>query len=108
LEPKAVNTYENGIFSQEILREAGAREVLLVTSAMHMPRAVGVFEKLGLTVVPAPTDFNVTENDWRALWRQPLPGALLNLVPDANNAYVTQRALKEYLGILVYGLRGWL
>ncbi len=51
------NTYENAIFSKR-LAEPGADEVwLLVTSAYHMPRAVGVFRKLGWSVVPAPVDF---------------------------------------------------
>lgn len=108
LETKAINTHENGVFSRDILRDAGVEEVLLVTSAMHMPRAMGVFENLGLAVTAAPADFTVTANDWQALWRQSLLGYLLNLVPDANNVYVTQLALKEYLGILVYGMRGWL
>lgn len=107
-QPHSRNTYEDAVFSTQILREKGVRQILLVTSAMHMPRAMLLFQAQGLEVTPVAADFNVTERfdsdddgwNWRA-W-------LIGLVPSADNLALTTRCLKEYLGILVYALRGWL
>lgn len=103
-EPKSLNTYENAVNVQKILDQKGIKEVLLVTSAFHMPRARLVFEKLGMKVIPAPTDFSVTEekiNDFT------LGTILVYLLPDANYFNQTAIALKEYLGLLIYYLKGW-
>src|SRR3990172_8779662 len=53
------NTYENAVLTRELLEPLGIDSILLVTSAMHMPRSVPLFEKQGFDVIPAPTDFNV-------------------------------------------------
>ena len=55
LEGKSHNTYENAVYSSQILKGVGIGEILLVTHAWHMPRAVEAFEKAGMRVVPAPT-----------------------------------------------------
>jgi len=73
-----------------------------------MPRAVRVFERQGLEVIPAPTDFLVTQADWQYLREAGLHTQLINLLPSAGNLELTTRALKEYIGIAVYRLRGWL
>ncbi|WP_341648475.1 YdcF family protein [Thauera humireducens] len=54
-EARSRDTRENALFSAQILREADVRHVLLVTHAMHMPRAQAAFESAGLIVTPAPT-----------------------------------------------------
>ena len=71
LENKSQNTHENAVFSKVILDEKGIKKILLVTSATHMPRAVALFQKLGLEVIPLPVDYSVTladiswnEQDW--------------------------------------------
>jgi uncharacterized SAM-binding protein YcdF (DUF218 family) len=107
-EPNSRNTYENALYSQAILEEAGVETILLVTSALHMPRSVRLFEKQGVTVIPAPADYIVSETDWRYLWNVGLAGQMLNLIPGAENLHYTTQALKEYIGLFVYGLRGWL
>lgn len=108
LEDQSRNTYENAIFSQKILAEYNIQRIVLVTSAWHMPRAVGVFEKAGLEVIPAPTDFTLTDADIEQLGSFNLATQLINWLPSASNLELTDMALKEYLGILVYRLRGWL
>jgi len=108
LESTSRNTYENGINSREILEQEGIKRILLVTSATHMPRAVRVFERQGLEVIPAPTDFLVTQADWQYLREAGLHTQLINLLPSAGNLELTTLALKEYIGIAVYRLRGWL
>ncbi len=55
MDDKSLNTYENAQFSSRILKGAGIGEILLVTHALHMPRAVEAFEKSGMKVIPAPT-----------------------------------------------------
>ncbi|MBN1936628.1 MAG: hypothetical protein JW934_18345 [Anaerolineae bacterium] len=59
-------------------------------------------------VIPAPTDFLLTQADWEFSTRSSLAVQFRNLLPRADNLDHTTDALKEYIGILVYGLRGWL
>lgn len=106
-EPEALNTYENAVNVQQILTARGISKVLLVTSAMHMPRSVQIFQRQGIDVIPAPTDFQVSENEMAAMTRTP-KAAILNLLPDVVNLRLFTSAIKEYLGIWVYGWRGWL
>ncbi len=108
LESRSLNTYENALYSRRILEQEGISRIVLVTSAFHMPRAVALFEHQGFEVVPAPVDYAVTQARWEALWSPNLPSLLLNLLPSAGNLENTTVALKEYLGILIYHLRGWL
>lgn len=102
------NTYEDALYSAKLLREKGISRIILVTSAIHMPRSVGLFEKQGLEVIPAPTDFTVTQQGWQNLIKNSISGYIFNFLPSAENLSTTNRALKEYLGILVYGINGWL
>lgn len=108
LETASRNTYENALETGAILESRGIRSVILVTSAMHMPRAYAVFAETGLDVVPAPTDFLVTQEDWECFTQPDVVVQLFNLLPTADNLAVTTRVLKEYVGIFVYKLRGWL
>lgn len=106
-DPHSLNTYQNAVNVRAILDQRGLNRVLLVTSAMHMPRSLLVFKKQGIEAVPAPTDFLVTEFD-RPQRDTNTQAALLNALPDANHLAKTTKALKEYIGMLVYRLRGWL
>lgn len=107
LEAESRNTYENALFSKQLLADRGMDEVLLVTSAMHMPRSLPLFEAQGLRVMPAPTDYLVSDAEWRHLWDGGPTVTLINLLPNVEYLTYTTRALKEYIGIAVYGLRGW-
>ncbi len=108
LEEESANTYENAIFTKNILAPRGITRIILVTSAFHMPRSVAVFEKQGFEVIPAPTDFIVTQFDQTLPFSQVWPNYLFSLFPSAGNLDQTTLALKEYLGILTYWARGWL
>lgn len=108
VESAARNTYENARYSRDKLAEAGLDDILLVTSAMHMPRSVPLFEQQGLTVTPAPTDYLVSESEWQHLWRGGFTVTAINLLPNVEYLTYTTRALKEYIGLLVYRARGWL
>lgn len=106
-DPTSLNTYENAVNVKKIMDTQGIRRILLVTSAMHMPRSLLIFKHLGIDAIPAPTDFNTTENDWRELQTNSA-AIVLNILPDSDRLHQTTRALKEYLGLVIYRLRGWL
>jgi len=106
-ETQALNTYENALYTKKILEQRGIKQSLLVTSASHMPRSLRVFQKQGIDVIPSPTDFLVTQLDWEQLQMSP-QATLLNLLPSAENLKQTTQALKEYLGLIVYWLKGWI
>jgi len=108
IEGQSRNTYENALYSARILKELGIDEILLVTSASHMPRSVRLFEAQGLQVTALPTDFTVTEKSWQDLTQLDIRVQILNLLPNAGYLSETTRALKEYLGLVIYSLRGWL
>lgn len=106
-ETQAVNTYENALYTKEILEQRGIKKSLLVTSASHMPRSLRVFQKQGIDVIPAPTDFLVTQVDWEHLQSTP-QATVLNLLPSADHLKQTTQAIKEYIGMVVYWLKGWI
>lgn len=104
---ESCNTYEDAKFSAGLLREQGIGRALLVTSAFHMPRAVRLFEAQGIEVVPLPVDYTVTDSEWQGLASPDWRSAALSIFPSVENLSLTTKILKEYLGILVYDLRGW-
>ncbi len=106
-ESKSNNTYENAIESKKLLDEKGITRIILVTSALHMPRSVAIFQKQGFDVIPAPTDFWITEADWTHYLQPDLSLQLYNLLPSAEDLELTSRVIKEYIGIFIYWLRGW-
>jgi uncharacterized SAM-binding protein YcdF (DUF218 family) len=108
LQSRSLNTYEEAVFDAEILRERGATRIILVTSAMHMPRALALFRKQGLEVIPAPTDFKVTENNASLNPEDEWQAIVFDFLPDSGSLSLTSVALKEYLGWMVYRLRGWI
>jgi uncharacterized SAM-binding protein YcdF (DUF218 family) len=107
LENKSQNTRENAVFSKNILDDKAIKKILLITSASHMPRAAAVFQKLGIEVIPLPVDYSTTQVD-NSSNKQDWLGQVFGLLPSAGNLSGTTNALKEYLGIFTYWLRGWL
>jgi uncharacterized SAM-binding protein YcdF (DUF218 family) len=91
LEEASGTTRENAAFSAALLKQRGIHHVLLVTSALHMPRALKLFVEQGLDVEPAPTDY---ESD------QLSPG-LLGWLPDTGALDGSGRAIKELVGLWV-------
>lgn len=106
-DPTSLNTYQNAVNVRQIMKARGIRRVLLVTSAMHMPRSLRIFQRLGIEAIPAPTDFQITQQELDEPNSSP-QSTVLSLLPDAGRLEMTTRALKEYIGSLVYRLRGWL
>ncbi|NCJ05154.1 YdcF family protein [Synechococcales cyanobacterium C] len=101
----SLNTRENAVNVKQILdTQTITGSILLVTSATHMPRALAIFEKLGIDAIASPTDFQVTQADQDLSWA----GFIFELLPNSQALDQTTRALKEYLGWGVYWLRGWI
>jgi uncharacterized SAM-binding protein YcdF (DUF218 family) len=57
MEDRSRNTYENAIFTRETIHPKAGERWLLVTSAYHMPRAMGVFRAAGFAVEAYPVDW---------------------------------------------------
>jgi uncharacterized SAM-binding protein YcdF (DUF218 family) len=106
-DPNSFNTHDNAVNVRKILDAKQLRRVLLVTSAMHMPRSLAIFRRQGIEAIPAPTDFLVTQPDARESGSS-TQAILLNLLPDSGRLDKTTQALKEYIGTVIYRLRGWI
>ena len=92
------NTHENAVNSAVIMNAQAWRTALLVTSGAHMPRALAAFRRVGLNVIPAATDIRVV---------YPLYSSLLDFLPDAGALTQTTEAIKEWIGLAAYRVRGW-
>lgn len=107
-EDRSRNTYENAVYVRDLLDQFGANEIVLVTSAMHMPRSVAIFEHQGFVVRPAPVDYFITRGVPGMTTDSGWVGRALEMLPSAEHLDRSTRALREYIGIAVYRLRGWL
>jgi uncharacterized SAM-binding protein YcdF (DUF218 family) len=108
LQPKSLNTHDDAVYSAEILKNKGIKRIILVTSAMHMPRSLALFRKQGVDVIPSPTDFTITEDGWNRTFN-PNPETLLtNIIPNSSSLGLTTNVLKEYIGYVTYLFQGWL
>lgn len=95
IERASRDTRENARFSAVHLKAAGIERIVLVTHAVHMPRAQAEFEAQGLQVVPAPTAW---------LGGDPKNDDIPRLLPTANAAYAGWLAVHEWLGRAAYRL----
>ena len=94
IEGKSANTAQNAAFSAAILKRDGVRRILLVTDAMHMPRARGAFARAGLEVIGAPTMFFSRERL-----------EMLDFLPGSEGLRRSRYAVYEWLGMAWYGLQ---
>ncbi len=99
----SLNTRENAVNVKAILQQRGLKNILLVTSALHMPRSLAIFRKLEIEAIAAPTDFLTVSNTNE----KGLAGTLFDLLPDAEALKNTTNALKEVVGMIIYRLAGW-
>ncbi|WP_029004514.1 YdcF family protein [Azorhizobium doebereinerae] len=95
-ERRARNTAENAAFTRALVEPAPGARWLLVTSAFHMPRAVGCFRAVGFPVTAYPVDY-------RTVSPKALDGPFLRV---AQGLDLTDFAAKEWLGLLAYYLTG--
>jgi uncharacterized SAM-binding protein YcdF (DUF218 family) len=91
VETASRDTAENAYYSQKICASEGYRHPIIVTSAVHLPRAVRLFRDAGLEVLPVPA-YRRTWEDHDYTW--------LSWLPSATALEATSAALHEYLGLL--------
>lgn len=96
LESKSRTTIENAAFTRELVSPQESDRWILVTSAYHMPRSIGVFRQAGFNVVPFPVDYRVNDTE-----------DLVRLFDSASKGLKrTDLAFKEWVGLLAYWLSG--
>ncbi|HEX7385660.1 MAG TPA: YdcF family protein [Castellaniella sp.] len=97
-ENHSLTTHQNAFYTAQILRKRGITHFLLVTSALHMPRAMASFQGQGLspTAAASPPQIVVPDEPDFSFW-----------LPDLHTLNASRSIVKEYLGMLVYWVRGW-
>ena len=96
LEDRSRNTLENAILSKDLARPEPGERWLLVTSAYHMPRAIGIFRKAGFAVEPYPVDWRTSGNE-----------DVLRPFPSVGEGLRrTDTAVREWVGLAAYWLTG--
>lgn len=98
LESTSANTYENATNTADIVDARGFERVILVTSALHMRRALATFRSAGVPAMPMATDYRVVQG----------APTLLSVLPDAGALQASTAAIREYAGYVVYDWRGWI
>jgi uncharacterized SAM-binding protein YcdF (DUF218 family) len=96
LEGRSRNTYENALFTRELVDPKPGERWYLVTSAYHMPRAMGLFRKAGFDVIAYPVDYRTRgPEDGRRVFEK-IPAGLMRV----------DLAVNEWLGLLAYRVLG--
>lgn len=94
-ENKARNTYENAVLTKKIISPRPGEKWILITSASHMPRSVGIFQKIGWPVIPYPVDYRTHKT-------RPFQYS----VNFSNNLSYLNGAFREWIGLTAYYLTG--
>ena len=92
-EDRSRNTFENARYSKDLLKPKADECWLLVTSAYHMARAVGVFQRIGWNVLPYPVGYHTTGTP-----------VLLRRLDVAYRMQEFDVAVYSWLGLLAYYL----
>lgn len=94
-ENKSRNTYENATLSKALINPGPDENWILITSAFHIPRSVGVFRKAGWNVISYPVDYSYAID------------APLGPVFDLQSGLISlSSGLHEWLGLIFYRLNG--
>ncbi len=94
-EGRSRNTDENARLTRALVQPRPGETWLLVTSAFHMPRAVGVFRRAGWTIVPYPVDYHLEP--------EPPPGWGFDFLGGLG---MLRAAMHEWSGLAVYRVTG--
>jgi uncharacterized SAM-binding protein YcdF (DUF218 family) len=96
MERRSRNTFENAVYSSELIKPNSNERWLLVTAALHMPRAIGCFRRVGFKVEGYPIQYT-TGDRWRLHTAHGL---------GANALTRLDAAMKEWIALVVYRLTG--
>jgi uncharacterized SAM-binding protein YcdF (DUF218 family) len=89
-------TYENTVNTAGLLKAQGLANCLLITSAFHMPRSMGLFRAAGITVTPWPVDYRTSG----------IVRPSLDFTQPALNAQLATTAAREWMSLTAYYLTG--
>ncbi|GAQ95714.1 hypothetical protein TAGGR_3190 [Thermodesulfovibrio aggregans] len=89
-EDKSRDTYQNALYVSEICKERNFRKVIVVTSAYHMKRAMKLFKRTGLEVIPYAADFK-RSNYYN----------IYSFLPKFSNFAISSKAIREYIALIV-------
>jgi uncharacterized SAM-binding protein YcdF (DUF218 family) len=96
IEGRSRNTHENAVFSREMAQPAPGERWLLVTSAWHMPRSVGVFRQAGFEVTAYPVDFRTVASR----------NLVVPFVAVSEGLRRIDVATREWIGLIAYYATG--
>jgi len=96
LENKSRNTYENAVFTRELVTPQPGETWLLVTSAFHMPRSMALFRRAEFDVLPWPVDYRTAGDEGVGLFRDNGNDSLQN----------TALGIREWIGLVAYWMSG--
>lgn len=105
LQDQAANLRQDVSRSLEIIREREIKSVILVTSALKMDRTMLLLSGAGLTITPAPTDYQVTQSGWQHMTDWKWQHVITNLMPTSAAMEQSSQALWEYFSLAFYRLR---
>jgi uncharacterized SAM-binding protein YcdF (DUF218 family) len=95
MEPQPRTTSEDALYTAASLKPKPSERWLLVTSALHMPRAVGCFRVAGFQVQPYPIEFRTVQSH-----------PFATFAPGSEALSHLDTAAKEWIGLLAYRLMG--
>ena len=99
VENKSRNTWENAIFSKQIVDSLKKdAKCLLVTSALHMPRSKACYDKAGLPTTIYPTDYYRQKHDNLVK---------LFLEPSSSKLFAWEALIHEWIGVITYKIKGY-
>jgi uncharacterized SAM-binding protein YcdF (DUF218 family) len=98
LEESARNTHENAVYTKQMLKLNLNERMVLVTSAMHMPRAKACYEKEGFLIDAYPADIK----------KKDTPSGILDLIiPQERNLSKFAELIREMAGYVIYSMVGF-
>lgn len=101
IESESRNTRENALFSSRIINERWPNtQPVLITSAFHMRRSLGCFEKVGYRPLPFTADFYSVPWDWK--------DTAGYLIPSSDSLTTWNILIREWIGIISYRVVGYI
>ena len=95
-ESRSRNTYENALLTEQLIKPRPGETWIMITSAFHIPRAVGCFRQVGFPVIPYSVDYRTQQSQWDDF----------NINFDRGFGSLAG-PLKEYVGLVAYRLMGY-
>lgn len=98
VDDRSRNTRENAVETKRMLAQTHGTHLVLITSAFHMRRSLACLRKVGLSATPYAVDVRGQAVGWLD------PRAL---VPTVNCLADSSAAVREYIGLAMYRLQGY-